>query len=322
MAGRPVARVEPPPVLVLVILDGVRHQEVLDRRGPAPKLARMAHIEGCHLGGDTNPLFASGPEYLSLPGYAEILTGSTRAGCADNRCQEVAARTLLEDFSLEDTTGCGVALVASWPDLIRVVTRDRQVGAVSVGRTGGYNHVSFRRLSASRRALLQGRRARGPGGGDYRSDAATMRLALAFLAEACPRLLVVSLGDADEHAHRGALDAYAASIRRADAFVANVRRQLRALETRGRPTALLVTTDHGRAHDLVDHGAAWPESARAWLVATGTLIGARGSAPSPTLRYLADLAPTLRLLGGFRRGADPTRVLWELAPQADPRSTP
>lgn len=310
------ARGDHPPVLVLVILDGVRHQDVLGLDSVAPELAHLAHAEGCHLGGLAAPLLASGPDYLSLPGYAEILTGSSRAGCVDNGCEAVAARTLLEDFAAADATGAGVALVASWPELGRIATQGRAVGAVSVGRSGGYNHVVFRRLRASRRAFLKGRRAAGPGVGDYRSDVATADLALAFLPEARPRLLVVSLGDADEHAHRGALDGYRNALFQADVFVGRVHRQLRDLESVGIPTALLVTTDHGRADHLVDHGAAWPESAHCWLVAAGGLIGARGRLAPPTARSLSDLAPTLRFLGGLDPGEPEGNVLWELVPRA------
>jgi hypothetical protein len=61
-----------------------------------------------------------------------------------------------------------------------------------------------------------------------------------------------------------------------------------------------VTADHGRAADFREHGAAHPESARVWLVAAGSAIRARGRVAGRAPRYLADVAPTLRIILGLR----------------------
>lgn len=311
------------PVLVLVILDGVRGEEALSTLGGAPWLQHLAVIEGCHLGGPDCDMFASGPDYVSLPGYAEIFTGSRRAGCPDNGCRSLRARTLLEDFAAQrDTPEGEVALVGSWPELERVAARDHLRGVVSVGRSSGHNHRLLHPHPKTRRALALGRRgAPEPGCGDYRPDTRTAELAIAYLVEVGPRLLVVSLGDADEHAHRGAFHEYREAIAFADTFVGAVHRQLKRFELEGASTALLVTTDHGRAKDLVEHGAAWPESARTWLVASGSLIRGRGPIRSPLPTYLADIAPTLRELGGVPAPAAPAagRILWELGLDPGPR---
>ncbi len=88
--------------VVVVALDGVRHQDVFG--GVDANLARkyglpaervvsgaqlMPHLHeliarGAALGapGAGFPISASGPDYVSLPGYSEILTGSTASGCS------------------------------------------------------------------------------------------------------------------------------------------------------------------------------------------------------------------------------------------------
>lgn len=250
-------------------------------------------------------MFASGPDYVSLPGYAEILTGSRRAGCTHNGCRSVLQPTLLEDFAaaLPGDEG-SVALVGSWPELERVVARGTLRGSVSVGRTRGHDHRQFQRWTTAAQALALGRVAQAaPGVGGYRPDLHTAALALAYLEEAAPRLLVVCLGDADEHAHRGDLRGYRRAVTFADSFLGRMRIVLAGIERRGRPTALFVTTDHGRADHLVDHGARWPESAHAWLIACGALVRARGPVGGATTCHLADIAPTLRWLGGVETGA-------------------
>jgi len=45
-------------------------------------------------------------------------------------------------------------------------------------------------------------------------------------------------------------------------YIGQLRRDLRAIEKKGRDTALFVTTDHGRAYHFTDHGRTYPESAR------------------------------------------------------------
>ena len=58
-------------------------------------------------------------------------------------------------------------------------------------------------------------------------------------------------------------------------------------------------------------------AARAWLVAAGSLIEARGFVSSPVERHLADVAPTVRALLGLPADETPGSgaVLSELLPQ-------
>ncbi|HWZ91426.1 MAG TPA: hypothetical protein VNW92_21340, partial [Polyangiaceae bacterium] len=73
---------------------------------------------------------------------------------------------------------------------------------------------------------------------------------------------------------------------------------------RGTRTALFVTADHGRADSFVNHGQPYPESARVWLVASGSALGARGFVAAPSARHLSDLAPTLREIAHLPRDTD------------------
>jgi arylsulfatase A-like enzyme len=190
---------------------------------------------------------------------------------------------------------------------------------VSTGRNGGYHLERLRAFSRSQRALEAGRRANpAPGYEDFRPDRHTAELASAYLAEARPRFLFVSLGETDEHAHHDRYRGYLEALHFADSVVGRLRATLRDLEEDGVPTALLVTTDHGRADHFTDHGSKWPESSRSFLFAAGSLIVARGHVADAQRSHLADLAPTVRALSGLRarRTEAGGRVLEELRPRA------
>ena len=167
-------------------------------------------------------------------------------------------------------------------------------------------------------AFEAGRRAAAaPGYDDFRPDRFTAELAVSYVAEAQPRFLFVSLGETDEYAHHNRYGAYLEALHFADAMVGRLRSTLRRLERGGTPTALLVTTDHGRAYHFTDHGSKWPESSRSFLFAAGSLISARGRLAGAKRARLADLAPTVRAISGLpsREVSGSGRVLEELLPR-------
>src|SRR5581483_9484330 len=89
------------------------------------------------------------------------------------------------------------------------------------------------------------------------------------VAVAQPRFAFIGLGDTDEHAHRDDYAGYLESLRAADRFVGQLLATLAQLGEYGAETAVIVTTDHGRAANFSSHGAGAPESQRVWLVAGG-----------------------------------------------------
>jgi arylsulfatase A-like enzyme len=151
-----------------------------------------------------------------------------------------------------------------------------------------------------------------PGYGSYRPDALTAEIALAYLRVRRPRFLFLSLGDTDEHAHHGSYARYLEALRYADHVVGEIAVTLADMSAAGQPTLLVVTADHGRASSFAEHGAAWPESSRVWLVAAGDAVLARGLVHSPTPRRLADIAPTVRAIAGLDRGPSTGTVMTEL----------
>lgn len=312
-----------PPVplqVVVVTLDGARYQEIfqgvdaaLAARSGVPKekvvsaerlvpnLHALMHEYGAALGapGSVAPISASGPDFVSLPGYSEIFTGRRVTGCRNNSCRGTASTSIADQLAQQDPTA-RAGVITSWPDIAKVASRSDRVD-VSAGRHGGATRERLGR-SGNLAALLTSAESTTPwpGNDDFRRDRYTAELALAYLQEQKPRFLFVGLGETDEFAHQGNYAGYLDALREADQRVGELWRALEAARATGTRTALFVTADHGRAAGFRDHGAPHPESARVWLVASGSAIPARGWVAARAPRYLADVAPTLRVILGLR----------------------
>lgn len=309
-----------PPVTqaILVTLDGVRWQEVFlgvdpllatdeQRRGEGfdaptvmPYLHRWVAEGGFFVGAPGTPaMWASGPSFVSLPGYLEMFTGvPTR--CATNACDGPRHATFFDQLATVSREPGDVAVISSWEPLSRAVTAGGRGVVISAGRHHLQQSGRFRADPALFAHVQAGRAASSyPGRGDFRPDAHTTDIALRYLQRYEPRLLHVGLGEPDEYAHRGDYASYLGAIRAADRFVHRVRTVVERQRRPG-PTLLMVTTDHGRAHDFHSHGAHAPESGRVWLA----VLGARFT-PSPRLGRrpyrLADVASTIRAVFGLPR---------------------
>jgi hypothetical protein len=286
--------------VVLVVLDGVRWQEVFggaDRtiararglnpapwatpRGLWPNLQQMLDDGGVAVGapGRGSEMSTAGSQRISLPSYREIFSGRADTDCQSNDCSRPPGRTVADD--IYDASGPGdVAVVSSWPIIARAASAQASRFLLSTGR----------KLVA-------------------RADALTAKVALRLLVTQRPRFLFVGLGDPDEYGHRNDYRAYLEALHHADEFLGSLRVTLDSMGARGRHTTVMVTTDHGRAYDFRDHGVLHPESGRVWLVAGGGDVrGAAGGVSGAAQRKhtLADIAPTIRTLLGIRAdGGDP-----------------
>ena len=277
------------PVVILTI-DGVRWQEVFEGTDPEftskplqsataiwPNLYRLGTKRGAFVGAPGHGrIAASGPQYVSLPGYTEILSGRPSLLCQDNDCPRTVLPSILDEAHAR---GAKVAAFASWDRLDYAITSRPGSFFVSAGRGSPPTVESL------------------PGSPDERPDRLTAPAALAYYQAERPDVFFLGLGDPDEHAHHGDYDAYVDACRYADEVIGELMAVLDRDE-RGRRTHVVVTPDHGRASSFFNHGG-MPEAARTWLVATGPRIMARGDVASVRERHLADIAPTMRLVLGL-----------------------
>ena len=271
--------------VVVVVLDGARWQEVLvatdanfargDDRGVAattimPTLHAMIQ-DGAVVGAPDHgpPMVATGPHFISLPGYNEIFSGKSPRACFDNECPETRTPTLVDELRARSSD---VAVFSSWGPIARAAS----LPSADIVRSTG-----------------------GAGTGEFRADRATADEALAYYSERRPTFMFLGLGEPDEYAHRGDYAGYIDSLRQADTILGELRDVLGQMGERGRHTSVIVTCDHGRSDDFRDHGGPWPESARVWMVASGGAIPRLGYVDSIRKHRLADIAPTVRVLLGL-----------------------
>jgi hypothetical protein len=316
--------------VVLVVLDGVRAQEVFggaDRdlargrglnplawanpRDLTPNLQRMLDSDAIALGvpGHGAEIVASGPRFISLPGYLEIFAGKPDPACEGNDCVRPPAHTIADDVR-ESSGADDVAVISSWPTIARAAAGDPSAYVMSAGRKLLSRGDVLRADSGMSPLLERGARVKAwPGEGDYRPDAFTAKVALRYLETARPRFLFVGLGDADEYAHRGDYHGYLEAVHASDAFLGDLQATLARMGARGQHTTVLLTADHGRAYSFVDHGARYPESARVWLVAAGGDVRGHGVVPAATRHTLSDIAPTVRALLGIQGDGRPVEEI-------------
>jgi hypothetical protein len=312
--------------VVLLVLDGVRGQEVFagtDRalararglnplawanaRDLTPNLHKMLDSDAIAIGvpGHGAEIAASGPRFISLPGYLEIFGGKPDPACEGNECARPPVHTVADD--VRDASGASdVAVVTSWPNIARAVSADPSRYVMSAGRKLVSRGEMFRADGALDSLLDHGSRLKAyPGEGDYRPDSATAAVALRVLETARPRFLFVGLGDADEYAHRNDYRGYLEALRGSDGFLGDLAALLARMGARGQHTTILVTADHGRAYSFVDHGARYPESGRVWLVAAGGDVRGHGLLAASRRHTLSDVAPTVRALLGIEGDGRP-----------------
>jgi hypothetical protein len=178
---------------VLVVLDGVRWQEIFD--GVDPSLARaqgfraeevvdaphlmptlhnvlIAHGVAVGAPGYGPEMRATGPNYVSLPGYNEILGGRTAKHCLDNDCPFTHEPTVADELArLDLNRPRDSAVISSWESIERAASAGGPDVVISVGRHHGRNLEGMRSNREERDLLDQGSGVgTAPGGGDFRPD--------------------------------------------------------------------------------------------------------------------------------------------------------
>lgn len=305
---------------ILIVLDGARWQEIFSGADPAlgtprgfdvsklatpqalmPNLHALIETRGLAIGAPDHgePIVASGPSYISLPGYMEIMTGA-RTKCMDNDCGRTQIPTIMDEMRAASGTTTDAAVIASWPAIENAAALETWRIVMSTGVHHSRNSGALRFDYPSSMLFWNSEEALPwPGEDDYRPDVLTAQIALKYLAKKRPRLLFIGLGDMDEYAHKNDYRDYIMSMQHADKVIGDVVKTLATMGERGERTTIFVTADHGRADNFRSHGADSPESARVFLVAAGGDVPLRGLVSSTKKHHLADIAPTIRSVLGL-----------------------
>ncbi|MDP6794202.1 MAG: alkaline phosphatase family protein [Verrucomicrobiota bacterium] len=201
---------------------------------------------------------------FSYPGYSEILTGQARDDLITSNDKVLNPNPTVLEF-LRRKLGLPqqqVAAFASW-DVIGVAVQHK-AGAVFTN-TGyeAYTHADpvIRSISRLQFEMLTP-------WDTVRHDEITFRLAMAHLKTHRPRVLYLSLGETDDWAHDKRYDRVLAAIARFDIFFKELWNWLQNEAQYRNKTTLMITTDHGRGDISLNwhsHNAQIKDAKNTWL---------------------------------------------------------
>ena len=174
--------------VIFITVDGVSRADVADDQ-VFPLLKKVA-------GKQLRESETATPALLSLPAYQSIFMGRL-TDCAHNGCSAVTEPTWVDTVaSIVGKPHQNIGVFASWEKLDRAVSNEVSAFHSVIGPQAGDRHI----------AEWEGARL----------DALTWADAMKFLKTERPRLLVISLNDADEWAHLGNRPRYLETLQRYD----------------------------------------------------------------------------------------------------------
>lgn len=212
---------------------------------------------------------------FSYPGYAEILVGRALDDViTSNDPVRNPEETVLEGLRrVLRLSPRQVATFASW-DVFNAIA-EHAAGATTVN--AGYEPLAIPGDEVALLNTLQDD-ARAPWN-DARLDVFTFGLAMAYLQHARPRVLYLAFNDTDSWAHEGRYDRTLEAYARSDRQLERLWTWLQAQpDYRGR-THLLLTTDHGRGgapDGWRHHGEKYPVADRVWMAFVSPKMARRG----------------------------------------------
>lgn len=260
------------PHVILVVIDGVRWQEVF--RGADPTIAadkertvKTAEIardfvapadrataltpflhtlpaRGGVLIGDRDHggcMRVANPFWFSYPGYNELLTGRVDPRIVSNDPVPNPNVTVLEWLNRRADFAGRVRAFGTWKTF-HAIFDDKRSG---IPVNAGLEPLGSGDPEAALIDKLQNDTPH-PWSEDERFDAFTHAYAMRSLRVDHPRLLYIGYGEPDSHAHAGTYDEYLLAIHRADRFLKELWDAAQADPAWAGQTTLIVTTDHGR----------------------------------------------------------------------------
>lgn len=319
--------------VVLVTLDGARHQEIfggldltvlsafagrtapeshpLYKRywAPTPEERRKKLLpffwgelmtQGSIAGNRAQGSAASvtNGHHFSYPGYAEILTGEPHDDVINsNDARQNPYETVLEfvrrKLSLPRSK---VAAFASWGVFSGIV--EHTPGAIT--SNAGLQSWPSKDPGLELLNQLQSE-ARAPWG-DIRHDVFTFRLGMSYLQRERPRLLYLAFDETDDLAHDGKYDFVLDAYARTDRQLRELWRWLQSDPQYAGKTTLIITTDHGRGRGATDwqsHGNTIPGADEIWIAVAGPDSGLRGEWRNQPPVFQNQVAATIARLFGL-----------------------
>lgn len=290
-----------PPKIVLITLDGVRWQDMFDgtdtnlshatsitSRDLLPNLYAKFVDQGTTIG-KTSEVQVSGPNFVSLPGYLEILRGHPAHDCFVNNCSPHPEPSVIDEYHLL-YPNAEVAIFTSW-DLLGSLSKTSSDYIINTSKL--HQNWTEPVWPHTNKWL------------DEQEDVYAEAAARTYIEHPYhPDFMWIALGDADEYAHAGSYVDYIRSLRTYDQFIGQLVRDLPD------ETTFIITTDHGRGVNWKEHSAAEPTSKRTWLMMRGPKVPHKGMVDLDQTITASWIAPTIEeIMDGEERNHSVLRLL-------------
>ena len=252
-----------------------------------------------------SPASVLNAEWISYPGYNELLTGRPNPIITSNAPIPNPTVTVLEWLNARPAFSGRVAAAAAWNVFVPILNIGRSRLPLFVTQQQSAPGSVSPRIADLERLMAD----IPPISSTENFDAFVYHAALDMFATRQPRVFLLALGEPDEWAHARRYDRYLASIQRCDRFVRQLWEILQALPQYRDSTTLIITPDHGRGvlgSDWTSHGKKVPHADETWLVAMGPDTRALGERRDVPAVHQAQVAATVAaLLGEDFRAAFP-----------------
>ncbi len=257
--------------VVLVVVDGTRYVETFgdSTHSSIPLIWNQLRPLGT-----IYPSFWNDGTTMTNSGHASILTG-TRERLKNNGTELPHHPTVFEYFRKQT----GSPANQCW-----VVLGKKKLQMLSFSDHKEYGE----RFGASVKLS----------GTEYDNQIA-LKNTISVLTEQHPKLMIVNVPAADEHAHNGLKDRYIGAIQEADSIVSSIWTAIKADSILRGKTTMIVTNDHGRhTTDFTDHGDTCDGCRHIMMLVIGPDTPA-GAVDSVEYKQI-DIAPMVGALLGFK----------------------
>lgn len=318
--------VDKSPKVVLVLLDGIRWQELF--RGVDPELMNkenggVANVDALSKKYARNsqaesrkaimPWFwstfsekgmvygnrdlgsvmrVSNPHHFSYPGYSEMIVGYHDARINSNNPNPNPNPSVFEFLNNKKEFKGKVAIFGSWSVVKAMVTPERSKLPVNVAM----EPMNFGKPSKVYDVLNKMKKNSFHLHPADPTDTLPFYTALEYLKLDKPRAMWLTFGETDTHAHDGRYDWYLDAMYRTDAMLGELWNTIQSIPEYKNNTTLIISVDHGRGNaprGWMSHGSSVPGADATWAAIIGPKTPNMGEVKGGSEVFTAQVAATV-----------------------------
>lgn len=233
---------------------------------------------------------------ISYPGYNEIFTGYADPRFIPNSPVANPNVNILEYLNQQESYKGQVVAFSSWNIMPYILNEERS----GIPVNAGYEMLEEGTDSAN--AIINQVQQQVAHKHNTRYDLLTYASAREYITQKHPKVVFLSLGETDEHAHHGEYDLYLQKANDVDHMIATLWYQVQTDPFYKNNTTFIITTDHGRgskASTWKTHGFWAKGSGSIWLAMLGAGVPATGEMKTAQRIWQNQIAATIAQLAGI-----------------------